>query len=281
MNEYQFKSLSRIQKWFIFLNFFVLLYFFINVFFPNYKNNSLKPLTRLNYEWIINTNFILQYSGYLILKSNKTLSMEAFIFNTSVLNDKLSCIIWYPNMNLYHRADVTRKININLPLIKVFCELNEIFHQENVSSLYGAIVLKNKIVKNTDILFQKLSILDSRKEKIKGVGHCVHTLRGLNSIESKKFKMVEIWIKLQREIGIDEIKFYIFNSNHTVVEFLKKKFKSYISFVDHRINHSKFCDLLKFDSNYQIDCDRAYREMKKRFGHQVKYFHTFFHSSNS
>ena len=79
-------------------------------------------------------------------------------------------------MNLYHRADVTRKININLLLIKVFCEFNEIFHQENVSSLYGAIVLKNKIVKNTAILFQKRSILDSRKEKIEGVGHCVPTI---------------------------------------------------------------------------------------------------------
>jgi hypothetical protein len=103
----------------------------------------------------------------MVLKSNKKLSLEAFIFNTSVLNGNLSCILWNSIKNFYHRVDVVRKININSPLIKVFCEFDEIVYTDNYTRFYGAIVLKNKNINNSDILFQKLTILDSRKEKEK------------------------------------------------------------------------------------------------------------------
>jgi hypothetical protein len=162
-----FNNLSKIKKWFLCFNFTVLLYFSIYIFFQNYNNNLLKLLTRLNYKWIINTNSILQHSGYMVLKSNKKLSLEAFIFNTSVLNGNLSFILWNSIKNFYYRVDVIQKININSPLIKVFCDFDEIVYTDNYTSFYGTIVLKNKNIKNSVISFQKLTILDSRKEKEK------------------------------------------------------------------------------------------------------------------
>jgi NDP-sugar pyrophosphorylase family protein len=89
--------------------------------------------------------------------------------------------------------------------------------------------------------------------------------------------MIEHWIRLQKEIGINEIKFYVFYVNYTVIDYLKDKFKNYIHFFDQRISYNKFCDILKLDSNYQIDCEQAFKEMKKRFGHQVEIFNLLLH----
>ena len=220
-------------------------------------NYSIVPVVHSNNEWIIN-KAVLQYSIYLIIKSPQLYSIESLLFiDNNLINNDLKCAIWIPKENDYLIIPITRKIVINPPLTKVFCEYNGTRIDKD-STFYGAIIdakSQNETYKNP---YQKVVVIDGTKEKIKSIGHCVHTLRGLPSIDSNKTKMLNYWLQLQKSIGISEVKFYIYDDlNKDVIDYLKNKHKEFVSFVDHRFNLETFCESFNSNGTYQSICKNS------------------------
>ena len=187
----------------------ILLIFNYSVF-KNSKSNIKDPdLTRLNYEWILN-DYLIQYSIYVIIKSPKLFSIESFLFtNTGNEYNNLMCFFWIPDQNVSRIVPLKRVININPPLMKAYCEFSE--PEINTNTRIFAAVFEANQHKINETLFQRAVVIDSQVPKIKSIGHCVHTLRGLGERDSKRTKNLNYWLQIQKSIGLSEVKFYIWN----------------------------------------------------------------------
>lgn len=226
------------------------------------NENQMKHVFRLNNQWIVNKN-IIQYSIYVIMKPKNVFSIESFVFRKDGVID-YKCSFLIPDKNISKIISATRAIEIISPMSKVFCETNE-FEIENNTIIYAAIVGQNG---PNEIIYQRAVIIDSRIPKIKSVGHCVHGFRGLDTIDSNKTNDVIYWIKAQKRIGIGEIRFYNWGINDDVINFLKKKFRSFVSFVDHRYIFDKFCGILTNDTEYQSLCQSAFDMLKSHYANE-------------
>jgi hypothetical protein len=211
---FYFFKLNRIlpncKKIFIVLFIVTLLLFFITkISLNNVELNVEDGITqRSNYEWVLNDNLI-QYSIYIIIKPQNLFSIESFLF-TNIGNEfkDLRCFLSIPDQNIVQIVPLKRVIKINPPLLKVFCEFSEP-EVRSETKVYAAVIESYKI-KET-IVLQRAVIIDSQLPKIKSIGHCVHTLRGLGNKNSNKTKNLNHWLDTQKKIGISEVKFYILN----------------------------------------------------------------------
>jgi hypothetical protein len=74
----------------------------------------------------------------------------------------------------------------------------------------------------------------------KGIGHCVHLIRDLNQNRSKRLLN---WTKMQKKIGIKEIRLYIFNVTGDVVSSIRENNSN--DFIKIIYHHTKFEDVCK------------------------------------
>jgi hypothetical protein len=231
----------------------------------NDTSNLLEPEnTRPNYYWILNNN-ILQYSAYLIKKSDDTFSMEVFIFDLKELNRHFNCAIRYIQRNKILTTSAHKIIWISDQLKKVYCEFKNLTFD---SKLYG-IVLNAERSENETIIFHELVIIDSTKPKIKSIGHCVHTLYSLIDINSNKTKQLEYWFHIQKNIGISEIRLYIYQANETVIDYLRNKYKDFAIFVDF-VGFDKFCGIYHENTTIFQNCKIVYNKILLHGGYMER-----------
>ena len=119
-----------------------------------------KYVVRLNNQWIVNKN-IIQYSIYVVIKPNNTFSIESFVFTKDHVVD-FKCNFLIPDKNISKIIPSTRKIEIISPMVKVFCESNEVEIDDN-TIVHAAIVNQNG---SNETIYQRAVIIDSRVPKI-------------------------------------------------------------------------------------------------------------------
>ena len=233
------------------------------------QNQTTKPIqienpvnARVNYHWILNKH-LLQYSAYLIKKSKNEFRMEVFLFEFENWEQLLYCFIFSFQNQTISNTTAQRIISINLHLRKVICEFKNLTLQ---TKLYGVIFPNENV--DGDTLYHELVVIDSTKPKIKSVGHCVHALYWLKTIESNITKQLEYWLQIQKKIGISEIRLYIYRENGTVLDYLKKKYKNYAIFVDF-VDFDKFCGSYSNGTKFE-KCMNAYKKILLHGGYMER-----------
>jgi hypothetical protein len=220
--------------------------------------------TRLNHEWILNNN-IMQYSSYIIYKSDSKALIESLIIpikQASMMPFK--CVLKYPNgsLRLYDAIQAYPIVeSVNYPeghskttTYHVKCEIADyaLFDDKNKQSLVAIIDgsefdftknesdLRSMRLSFTSLKYQLPTYIDARQPKKKATAHCIHMLYDLefNGNADGLAQFFDILIDLK----INEIKMYIYR-HHSLVDLNLMRNYKFLSVVHHDAVHHRVCQL--------------------------------------
>ena len=229
----------------------------------------------VNNEWTINKS-ILQYSSFVILEKNGLIKIDVLalinkknISKSSLYND-VKCVIKSKNNFRLYLVQPDDIIDIPFMHDDFFWKFQCLYKIEEKDELLSdlrdlkvAIVFtneyfsskKNSIFSNKEelgveyIQYQQPKFFNSLVPKKKAVGHCVHLVRDLNEARTKK---ILNWINMQREIGIEEIRLYIFNVTNDVISIIQNYYTSnFVKIIYHGTKLDEVCkkELERYKAN--------------------------------
>ena len=246
------------------------LYKFLEINIPkrNYSFAIFNPNT-----WIFNQN-VSQYSTKIIYTRNNKLFIEAltlFLYQEEnkinyTIKERVKCIVILNQkiLSIFAIKETLARPTFGQRSIwKVRCELAP-------KDYYLSIIKKIRIaitdiqefnkLNNSDKFINKEMLLsfhianfyDERVAKKKSVAHCVHTVRGLHK---RKTNQLKNWLKIQKNIGIDRVKFYFTSVESSTKMELMQEFVGYIEIVDYRLDFDFICKYSLFlrRSSFNID----------------------------
>jgi hypothetical protein len=191
---------------------------------PNLKENN---------KWVIN-NKIVQYSSYLIKLDNNKFHIEALIIHSTStpINKNMKCLIRY-YQNGFLITPITNTVHITtssdygiIYQTKIICDLPN----DNLKNINIAVIDSNDFERIDQVIFQTPTFIDATLPKLQQVAHCGHMVRGINR------ESFYTWIKLQRMIGINRMKFYSIDKSTPI-----DQFDTNIEIIDYDVDFSKVC----------------------------------------
>ena len=203
--------------------------------------------------WIFNQN-VSQYSTKIIYTRDNKLFIEALTLlsyqDENMIKERVKCILLI-NQQLVGILDIEETLGRptfgDRSIWKLRCELS-LEYLPNVKKIRVAITdiqefnkLNNSakfISKEKLLSFQWAKVYDERVAKKKTVAHCVHTVRRLNK---RKTNQLKNWLKIQKNIGIDRVKFYFTSVENSTTMELMQEFGDYIDIVDYRLDFEFIC----------------------------------------
>lgn len=219
---------------------------------------------RTNRYWIVNRHS-LQYSAYAIHKGDK-IKIVSLIFMNLGRNGEIKCLISDSKLEKYIKLPIIHDVEILPPLHKVTCELEaNAFDFENdflVAIIYEDdfdFNLKSSEINYKEspklsheaIQFHRARKFNADKPKMQSIAHCVHMFHGTGDLNSHFMHRFSNWAEIIRNLGYDKVRIYVLKLENNVTEFLNKKYKGFINFVDHPTTFEPICgDIQKLhDSN--------------------------------
>lgn len=212
--------------------------------------------------WIFNQK-VAQYSTKIIRTKDNKLYVEALTLfsyineDHELIKEKIKCIVY-----IDHRISAVLDINetIKRPTFttnyktfrsiwKVRCQLSPINqYLLNLNRIRVAItdIQEYKELNSSGIYTNKENLLsfhwvnfyDERIAKKKAVAHCVHMVYEL---KNRKLNQLKNWLKIQKSIGIDRIKFYFASVEDSIKTELKQEFGNYIDIIDYKLDFDVIC----------------------------------------
>ena len=91
------------------------------------------------------------------------------------------------------------------------------------------------------IHFHSARKFNVNKPKKQSIAHCVHMFFGVDDIQLKSMLKFSNWVELQRNIGIDRMRIYVLKLEKKTFDYLNKKHKNFIDFVDHPTTFEPIC----------------------------------------
>ena len=223
--------------------------------------------------WVFNQN-VAQYSTKIIYTRNNNLYIEALTLVSyedeneinNTIKERVKCIVLI-NQNVLSIFDIEdllgRPTFGQRSIWKVRCKLSPI--DEYISKVetmriaitdiqeFNRLNSSAEFINREKLLsYHWANVYDERIAKKKSVAQCVHTVRGLNK---RKTNQLKNWLKIQKSIGIDRVKFYFTSVEDSTKMELIQEFRDYIDIVDYRLDFEFICKypLLLNRSSYNID----------------------------
>ena len=97
----------------------------------------------------------------------------------------------------------------------------------------------------------------------------MHTLYWLGDLNSNKTKKLEYWFHIQKNIGISEIRLYIYQENGTVIDYLRNKYRGFATFLDF-VGFDKFCGIYRENSTLFQSCKSAHDKILLHGGYMER-----------
>ena len=251
-----------------------------------FQLNRLNYTFYTSHDWVFNFN-ISQYSTLVSQHKNNSILFETTVFVDHIelgpnasdfLNQNLMCFILIGNRKLA-RIRPLKTLIILSRFLRISCQIE---HDRKISltdtTLLGFAVLdmkyfkfyqylnENKIVSVNRVAtlilcyikynflnviqvlhLQKPIYVDRSILRRKAVAHCVHMLRHLNE---KRFAHLIDWIRIQKSIGIAQIKIYLIEWNEELDRTVQAKFKDLVQVIDYKIDLTSICKLEINNKNF-------------------------------
>ena len=205
--------------------------------------------------WVFNQN-VSQYSTKIIYTRDNKLFIEALTLlsyqDENMIKERIKCILLI-NQHLVGILDIEEMLGKptfgDRSIWKLRCELSPIDeYLPNVKKIRVAITdfqefkelnSSAKFISKEKLLtFQWANVYDERVAKKKSVAHCVHTVYVLHE---RKVNQLKNWLKIQKSIGIDRVKFYFTSVDNSTKMELMQEFGNYIDIVDYRLDFEFIC----------------------------------------
>lgn len=219
-----------------------------------------KPLTASQQEWLIN-NRVAQYSPRLIVFNNRArLAFETLVLYNSAkqtsedLRRQLKFIVMFAAKNQTNQTwklitvDVKEAFGyvtiisvkgVTRYLWKVRAEIDFNPEEIDIDSIVYFVTDYRKYKELIDqdssnwaraLSFQTPIVQNGELEKRPAIAHCVHMVRDLG--DEKKLRQMKEWLIVQQELGIEQLKLYVYELNETTRKSLEQ-------FIESRINKIK------------------------------------------
>lgn len=208
--------------------------------------------TFLSTEWIIN-GIVTQYSSVASLNLNRQVDIESLVFvdtntqNENELSQTINCLIKIDNNYLVLNTSILRirlnpnKYNVSF-MWRVKCTLKTKEHKYLFDRILVSILDSEwsfNFNKKLDyILFQKPSFYNQMIPKIKSIANCVHMVY---AIDKNKLNRILNWIQIQKEFGLNKIKFYFWQVDEYIKKEILKENFDFVQIVEYKTNFDQVC----------------------------------------